>query len=160
LGFPQQKRWYYFDHGIFTLHYFRSYYWFSYCSFLLIKSCLCFRNQVFLVFLQELLMDSVGWSIIFIRHTIALPWNTIDFLPEKQFSIFNQLYYNYHTFSPVYILYLYQSKITPKWKVLSYLCSRRHYHAVALKLPNQLIIWSYPFMNTITANELKHIFTL
>jgi hypothetical protein len=57
----------------FTLHYFRSCYWFSYCSFLLIKSCLCFRNQVFLVFLQELLIlwDLVGWSIIFIRHTIA-----------------------------------------------------------------------------------------
>jgi hypothetical protein len=90
-----------------------------------------------------------------------LPWNTIDFLPEKQFSIFNQLYYNYHTFSPVYILYLYQSKITPKWKVLSLFVL-----ATALSCSSAKVTESAdnsdptPFMNTITANELKHIFTL
>jgi hypothetical protein len=103
----------------FTLHYF---------SFLLLIFLLLFLTNKVLSLFQESsilsfstvinFMGSVGWSIIFIRHTILLPWNTIDFLPEKQFSIFNQLYYNYHTFSPVYILYLYQSK-TPKWKVLS-----------------------------------------
>jgi hypothetical protein len=40
------------------------------------------------------------------------------------------------------------------------ICARDGTIIVALKLPNQLIIDPTPFMNTITANELKHIFTL
>jgi hypothetical protein len=138
--FHNKKRWYYFDHGILHFTIFRSCYWFSYCSFLLIKSCLCFRNQVFLVFLQELFYG-FGWMVYyFYPHTIAFTMKHDWFPSWKAVFYFNQLYYNYHTFSPVYILYLYQSKITLNEKSFPYLCSRRHYHAVALKLPNQLII--------------------
>jgi hypothetical protein len=64
-------------------------------------------------------------------------------------------------FSPIYILYLYQSKITPKWKVLSLFVL-----ATALSCSSAKVTESADnsdptsFMNTITANELKHIFTL
>jgi hypothetical protein len=103
--------------------------------FLTNKVLSLFQESSILSFSTGLLILWVWMVYYFFRHTIFYhETRLISFLKSSFLFLINFII----IIMLSYFLYLYQSKITPKKS--PFLILRRHYHAVALKLPNQLII--------------------